>query len=178
MFFIVNKKSQQKTHQTDIQKILDGIIIENNYIPKQNHIFIIYFSYFSTEKNMYFTNIIYHSKSMYFGWDDVEKNWGIYDYKGFEVFFISEKTIDISKEIKYYKKITDEKFQNENNIGWNYDPLEYSFYVNKKFKYLSPFHPDFSHPDLIEHRKNKFEKILKHSYYKKKTSRKPEARKI
>jgi hypothetical protein len=163
-------EAQKKNLQTDIQKILDGIIVENNYSPKQNHIFIVLFYYHPNDSKNYYTNIVYYSKSMGFGGDDEEngdKSWGIFDYKGFEVFFISRKSIDISKEVKFYKKITDEEFQNKNGYPIEYDPIEYNFFVDKNFKYLPLLYLDSFPKDFVEHRKLKIEKILRHSYYKK-----------
>ncbi|UOU99529.1 hypothetical protein MUU74_06110 [Chryseobacterium daecheongense] len=102
------------------------------------------------------------------GWNEEDRNWGIYNYKGFEVFFISENSIDASKEVKNYEKISDEKFQGKLIIGC-YNPKSFRFYVNRNFKYMSSFYYVMQ-KDAVANQKKDFEKILRHSYYKKKTS--------
>ena len=171
LFLSFNGMSQEKNFQTDIQKILDGIIIENNYKPTDNHIFVVFFYYHPNDNRNYFTNIIYYDKNIQFGdvnnEEKIDKSWGIYNYKGFEIFFISRSSVDISQEIKFYKKTNDEGYHNEKGLSLEYDPVEYKFFVDKNFKYLPLMFLDDFPKDFVEARKAKIEKVLRHSYYNK-----------
>lgn len=156
--------------KTDIQKILDGIIAENKFSIQQNHLFIIRMSYFPNGVEDIFVDIYYYNKLYDLGWNDFDKNWGIYNYKGFEVFMISADSINLNKEVKNYKLITKDKFQNktneENGIIINYDPETWRFYADKNFKFVAPFFHSPNSEKMIKFEKEDFQKILKHTNIK------------
>ena len=154
LIFIILLNAQEKK-LNDIQKILSGIIKEKHLKPNSDNIFIIRFSHFPNEKDI-LADLVYFDKKMAFGWNEEERNWGIYNFKGFKIFMISEKPIDISYFTKQFQKISNERFQNENGLDWNYDPETWAFFVDEKYRYLKPLH-DYN-PKTVESFKRYFKK--------------------
>lgn len=156
LLFIILFNAQEKK-LNDIQKILSGIIKEKHLKPNSDNIFIIRFSHIPNEKNI-LADLVYFDKTMAFGWNEEDKNWGIYNFKGFEIFIISEKTIDILNPLKKFRKISDEKFQNENRDEI-YDPKEWKFYVNQKLEFVKPFF-NFT-TEILRKEKLYYKKLMK-----------------
>lgn len=142
MFF-----NAQEKKLNDIQKILLGIIKEKHLKPNSDNIFIIRFSHFPNEKNI-LADLVYFNKTMAFGWNEEDKNWGIYNFKGFDIFIISEKTIDITDFLKKFQKISNERFQNENGSSWNYDPEEWNFFIDARYRYIKSLNDN--NPEILK----------------------------
>lgn len=90
---------------------------------------------------------------MYLDYDEANeiRDYGLYNYKGFELSLSSNKNIDISPMANCLIKINDKGFKNEGGIVMSYNPFTMKFIVNDKMNYI---HTYFAYPPKYKDKKD------------------------